>query len=154
MYKFDPMISRALSIFAAPVIILILLVLQSCSASDNTQKSDFTESPTGLKYKVLREGSGEPAKKGREVMIHETMSYANDSLLFDSRTLPGPVKVLVGGGQAIDGVDEGLVGMKVGELKKLIVPPELSRRSGPQTFPHPDSTLVYEIELIEILAPE
>lgn len=45
------------------------------------------------------------------------MSYMNDSLLFDSRTFPNPVKVLVGGNQAIAGIDEALVGMKKGEIK-------------------------------------
>ncbi len=41
--------------------------------------------------------------------------------------------------------------MKKGEIRKLIVPPSLSKRTGNQTFPHPDSTLIYEVELIDIL---
>ncbi|MCB0435392.1 MAG: FKBP-type peptidyl-prolyl cis-trans isomerase [Mangrovimonas sp.] len=123
------------------------ILLFNCTS----KQTDFIETPSGLKYKILKEGQGEPVKKGHEVFIHETMSYTNDSLLFDSRNLPSPVKVLVGGSQAIDGVDEALPGMKVGEIKKLIIPPKLSQRSGEHTFPHPDSTLVYEIELIEIL---
>ena len=121
------------------------------SCNSNTSKNDFTKISSGLQYKIIKEGSGEPSRIGQEVMIHETMSYLNDSLLFDSRKLPHPVKVLIGGKQAIQGVDEGLVGMKTGEIKKLIVPPKLSKRSGNHSFPHPDSTLVYEIELIEIL---
>ena len=96
-------------------------------------------------------GNGEPVKPGQEILLHETMSYSNDSLLFDSRKLPNPIKVLVGANQVIKGIDEGLVGMKKGEIKKLIIPPALSKRTGVQTFPHPDSTLVYEIELIDIL---
>jgi peptidylprolyl isomerase len=79
------------------------------------------------------------------------MSYTNDSILFDSRTLPNPVKILVGGGQAVAGVDEALVGMKKGEIKKLIVPPKLSKRTGEHTFPNPDSTLLYKVELIDIV---
>ena len=79
------------------------------------------------------------------------MSMINDSLLFSSYTLTHPIKILIGGRQAIQGVDEGLRGMKKGEIRKLIVPPALSKRTGRQTFPHPDSTLIYQIELIDIL---
>ena len=75
----------------------------------------------------------------------------NDSLLFESRTLPNSIKVLVGGSQVIAGVDEALVGMKKGEIKKLIVPPKLSKRTGEHNFPHPDSTLLYKIELIDLI---
>lgn len=106
---------------------------------------------SGLQYKTVKEGTGPEAKSGDEVFIHETMSYRNDSLLFDSRTLPTPVKVLIGANQAIKGVDEGLRGMQQGEIRKMIVPPALSKRSGNPTFPHPDSVLVYEVELIEIV---
>jgi FKBP-type peptidyl-prolyl cis-trans isomerase len=115
----------------------------------DTTKEVITSS--GLKYTILKRGTGPAAKAGEEVLIHETLSYMNDSLLFDSRKLASPVKVLVGGHQAIEGVDEGLRGMQKGELRKLIVPPALSKRSGVQTFPHPDSALIYVIELMEIL---
>lgn len=114
-----------------------------------TRKAITTAS--GLKYTILRMGTGDTAKEGHEVLIHETLRYQNDSLLFSSRDLPTPVQFLIGAHQAIDGVDEGVRGMKIGELRKLIVPPALSKRTGKQTFPHPDSTLAYEIELMEIL---
>lgn len=128
-----------------------LTLLCSFNCKKPNSKSDFTLTKSGLQYKIIKEGMGEPVKVGQHVLIHETMSYRNDSLLFDSRNLPGPVKVLVGGSQAIRGVDEGLVGMKKGEIKLLIVPPVLSKRSAPTNVPHPDSTLVYEIELMDIL---
>jgi FKBP-type peptidyl-prolyl cis-trans isomerase len=122
-------------------------VLQSCSSNE----SGYIETSSGLKYKILKEGEGEPVKAGEEILLHETMSYSNDSLLFDSRNLPNPIKVLVGANQVIKGIDEGLIGMKKGEIKKLIIPPSLSKRTEVPTFPHPDSTLIYEIELIDIL---
>jgi peptidylprolyl isomerase len=106
---------------------------------------------SGLKYTVVRQGAGDTVMLGQEVLIHEKLWYTNDSLLFSSRNLDHPVKFLIGALQAIDGVDEGVRGMQIGEIRKLIVPPALSKRTGKQTFPHPDSTLVYEIELVEIL---
>lgn len=131
------------------VFILLSLIMLLC-CKDNSG-NDMITTKSGLQYKTLKEGTGDEAKPRDEVFIHETMSYRNDSLLFDSRTLPTPVKVLIGGNQAIKGVDEGLKGMQQGEIRKMIVPPALSKRSGNPTFPHPDSVLVYEVELIEIV---
>jgi peptidylprolyl isomerase len=137
------------------VLILFVNFHQHCRSSklvnQYQEKNDLIESASGLKYKILREGTGDTVTIGQEILLHETMSYRNDSLLFDSRKLPNPIKVLIGGDQVIKGIDEGLIGMRKGEIKKLIVPPSLSKRKGVQTFPHPDSTLVYEIELIDIL---
>ena len=111
----------------------------------------FKETPSGLKYKVLKEGKANKIiEKGNVILLHEKMWYTNDSLLFDSRTLPGPVKTEAGASQVIAGVDEALIGMRTGEIKRLIIPPHLSRRTGDVEFPHPDSTLIYEIEIMEI----
>jgi FKBP-type peptidyl-prolyl cis-trans isomerase len=130
----------------------LFLVFVTLGCGTNSGKSDnMTTTTSGLKYIILKKGNGISAKEGQEVLIHEKLSYSNNSLLFSSYNLPHPVKILIGGHQAIEGVDEGLRGMKKGEIRKLIVPPALSKRSGTQTFPHPDSTLIYEIELIEIL---
>ncbi len=129
---------------------LLFIIPFLCLIGCSTNK--FVHSDSGLKYKVLKKGKGVIAKEGNEVLIHEKMSYQNDSLLFSSYNLPNPIKFLIGGNQVINGVDEGVRGMKKGEIRKLIVPPSLSKRMGNQTFPHPDSTLVYEVELIDILS--
>ena len=133
------------------ILLFLCIINLNCNSNKKAKDDGFIKTSSGLKYKILKKGNGESAKVGQEVLIHETMSYMNDSLLFDSRTLPSPVKVLVGGSQAVAGVDEALVGMKKGEIKKLIVPPKLSKRTGEHTFPNPDSTLLYKVELIEIL---
>ncbi|MDD7886945.1 FKBP-type peptidyl-prolyl cis-trans isomerase [Flavivirga sp. 57AJ16] len=128
--------------------VLIVLTLNNCKSY---KESNYMQTSSGLQYRILKKGTGKKAVKGQKVLVHETMSYRNDSLLFDSRTLPDPVWIKIGASQAIDGVDEALVGMKIGEIKKLIVPPKLSKRSGEHKFPHPDSILVYKVELIDIL---
>ncbi len=133
------------------IVLVFLLSIFSCS-NKNTQTSDLISTDSGLQYKILKKGEGKFAKKGEEVLIHETTKYTNDSLVFSSRDLPNPIKILLGGNQVVKGVDEGVQGMQKGEIRKLIVPPSLSKRMGNITFPHPDSTLVYEIELIDILS--
>ncbi|WP_298316465.1 YceI family protein [uncultured Aquimarina sp.] len=123
-----------------------LMAFSGCS-----NKTDFTSTASGLQYKIVKSGSGPAVVKGQEVLIHETTKYTNDFIVYTSRDRAEPLKILVGGNQVIDGVDEGLLGMQKGEIKKLIVPPSLSKRMGEMTFPHPDSTLLYDIELIDII---
>ena len=111
----------------------------------------MTTTSSGLQYSIITEGSGPTAAEGDEVLIHESTSYRDGTLIFTTREGFGPLKVLIGGNQVIEGVDEGLRGMKTGEIRKLIVPPELSKRTQYPPSIHPDSILVYEIELLEVV---
>jgi FKBP-type peptidyl-prolyl cis-trans isomerase len=105
--------------------------------------------PTGLRYRVLTVGSGPMALTGQRVTIHETTTLPNGGLIFTSRGGP-PITFLLGGKQVIDGVDEGITGMRVGERRQLIVPPPLSRRTNyPANTPR-DSTLHIDVELVQI----
>ena len=99
--------------------VLLMLIIMGCQHQPGVDKDGFSVSESGLKYRVIREGSGRTARVGQEILLHEKMFYMNDSLLFDSRQLPNPVKVLIGGNQAIKGIDEALVGMRKGEIKEM-----------------------------------
>jgi len=106
---------------------------------------------TGLSYQVVVAANGPAARPGQFVRIHETTTLADGTLLYSTRTKNNPLKFLLGGNQVIAGVDEGVTGMRVGERRKLIVPPSLSRRSVYPANTPPDATLYYDIELVEIL---
>ena len=106
---------------------------------------------SGLQYEVVTEGRGEPVKNGSTVRIHETTTLKDGTVLYSTRTKGSPLKFLLGGNQVIAGVDEGVRGMRVGERRKLIVPPALSKRSSYPANTPPDATLYYDIELVEIL---
>jgi FKBP-type peptidyl-prolyl cis-trans isomerase len=106
--------------------------------------------PSGLVYEIVEQGSGPAAKPGQHVVIHETTALADGTVIYSTRTTDRPLKFLLGGKQVIDGVDEAVTGMKVGERRKLIVPPKLSKRS---TYPEgisPEATLYYDIQLVAI----
>lgn len=90
---------------------IIILVISLCSCS---QTKEIT-TPSGLIYEIVKEGSGIPATEGDEVVINETMSYSDGTLLFSTDQIGHPVKFLIGGNQVIDGVDEAVRGMKTGE---------------------------------------
>jgi FKBP-type peptidyl-prolyl cis-trans isomerase len=106
---------------------------------------------TGLKYEVILKGRGPAAVPGQFVRIHETTTLADGTLLYSTHTKNNPLKFQLGSNQAIAGVDEGVTGMRVGERRKLIVPPALSKRSVYPAHIPPDATLYYAIELVEIL---
>ncbi len=109
------------------------------------------ETKSGLRYRILQKGSGLKAKAGDEVLIYETTSYRNGTVLYSNYNSTSPVKVLIGGNQATQAVDEGLRGMKVGEIRELIASPNLVKRKGYPSNVSPDSTLVIKMKLDKII---
>ncbi|MDH3651330.1 MAG: FKBP-type peptidyl-prolyl cis-trans isomerase [Saprospiraceae bacterium] len=73
------------------------------------------------------------------------------TLLFSTDQIGHPIKFLIGGNQAIEGLDLGVCGMQQGEIRTLVVPPKLSQRTEFPENQSPDSTLYYEVELMEII---
>ncbi|WAC15351.1 FKBP-type peptidyl-prolyl cis-trans isomerase [Dyadobacter pollutisoli] len=107
--------------------------------------------PSGLQYTILKKGSGPKAETGKEILLFETTSYRNGTVLYSNENSTSPVKVLIGGNQATQAVDEALVGMRAGEIKKIIAPPYLVKRKDYPENVHPDSTLVIKMILHKIL---
>lgn len=105
-----------------------------------------------IQVAILREGTGEGAKNGDTVTVNYTGMFL-DGKVFDSSIPRGqPFVFKLGAGQVIQGWDSGLVGMKVGEKRKLVIPPELaygSRGAGNGAIP-PNATLVFEVEMLKI----
>ncbi len=130
-----------------PFLVLLFLLTKCLSTKQTT--GEITSS-TGLKYTVLQQGTGEPAKKGEEVAIFESMGLLSGKVFYSIERPSSPIKFTLGQKQVIDGVDEAVTGMKVGEIRRVIVPPSLSKRQEYPDFLPRDSTLLYKIELVEI----
>ena len=105
-----------------------------------------------LKKEILKEGSGEKTvEKGDAVVVHYTGTFEDGAKFDSSLDRSAPFGFTVGVGQVIQGWDQGLIGMKIGEKAKLIIPPDMAYGPGgiPGAIP-PNSTLIFEIELLEI----
>lgn len=95
---------------------------------------------------------GAPVKAGQTVTVHYAVALSLDALegsqWIDSSYERGSIRFVLGAGQVLKGVDQGLEGMRVGSTRRLIIPPKLGfgERGVPGKVP-PDSVLFFEIYL-------
>jgi FKBP-type peptidyl-prolyl cis-trans isomerase len=120
--------------------------------TEPTSVSNESMNTTQLQIEVLKQGSGQEAKAGNTVSVHYT-GWLTNGTKFDSSVDRGqPFSFLLGAGQVIQGWDEGVAGMKVGEKRKLVIPPGLGY--GPSGTPGgpipPNATLIFEVELLAV----
>ncbi len=104
-----------------------------------------------LKIEDLKVGTGEEAKTGNNVSVHYVGTLTNGQKFDSSRDRNEPFEFQLGAGMVIQGWDKGVVGMKVGGLRKLTIPPEMGygKMGYPPVIP-PNSTLVFEVELVGV----
>jgi FKBP-type peptidyl-prolyl cis-trans isomerase len=111
----------------------------------DVQPDKLTTSPTGLRYRDLAPGSGAEAKPGETLKVRYT-GWLSNGQKFDS----GVFSFVLGRQQVIEGWDQGLEGMRVGGRRKLVIPPELGYGSRDMGQIPPNSTLVFDVELLGI----
>lgn len=111
---------------------------------------------SGLRYTDTKLGNGATAQPGQTATVHYTgwLSVAGEKgRQFDSsRTRGQPFSFPLGGGRVIKGWDEGVVGMKVGGQRMLIIPPQLgygAQGAGGGVIP-PNATLIFDVELLDV----
>ena len=104
-----------------------------------------------LQSEDLQIGNGDEAVTGKGVSVHYTGTLTNGSKFDSSLDRGQPFDFTLGAGMVIRGWDEGVVGMKVGGKRKLTIPPEMAygERGFGNVIP-PNSTLVFEIELLAV----
>jgi len=119
------------------------------TTNTNAQSSNATPK---VDVVTVKEGSGVGAENGDKLTVNY-VGTLTDGTKFDSSLDPGrePFTLTLGAGQVIKGWDEGLVGMKVGEERKLTVPPELGYGAqSPSSKIPANSTLIFDVTLLKI----
>lgn len=104
-----------------------------------------------LEISTLKKSTGADAKAGDTVEIHYVGKFLNDAKFDASRDRKETFSFTLGTKQVIDGFDRTVTGMKVGEVRKVVIPQSMAygERGAGNVIP-PFSTLVFEIELISI----
>lgn len=105
---------------------------------------------SGLKYEDLVEGTGASPQTGQTVVVHYTGTLENGQKFDSSLDRGKPFEFAIGVGRVIKGWDEGVMSMKIGGKRKLIIPPSLGYGSRDLGVIPPNSTLIFEVELLEI----
>ncbi len=103
-----------------------------------------------VNIEILEEGEGEGAAPGNLLTV-DYEGTLEDGTVFDSSYERGePITFPLGQGQVIPGWEQGLTGMKVGEKRKLVIPPSLAygEQGAGEVIP-PNATLIFEVELLE-----
>ena len=111
----------------------------------------YVTTKSGLKYAILKPGSGKAAKAGDHVYMHYTGWLQSDGKKFDSsHDHGGPFDFPLGQHAVIEGWDEGVAGMKPGEQRQLVIPAALGYGDSGQGPIPGGATLVFDVELVRI----
>jgi FKBP-type peptidyl-prolyl cis-trans isomerase FkpA len=122
------------------VIFAVLVLAMSASRAEYLEVEDITV------------GVGQAAQSGDTIFVHYTGWLASGKKFDSSRDRGTPFSFRLGSGQVIQGWDRGLIGMQVGGVRRLTIPPDQgygNRDVGGGLIP-PNSTLIFEVELLSI----
>jgi len=143
---------KTLGIVATILGLLLWTVAQTAPPTAPTKVTgEPTKTASGLQYWDIKAGTGAEAKTGHKVKVNYT-GWLTNGKMFDSSVGKQPFEFMLGAGQVIKGWDEGVAGMKIGGKRQLKIPAELaygSRNVGNGLIP-PNSTLIFDVELLEV----
>jgi len=111
----------------------------------------FDKTESGLRYKMIQKGSGKKAEAGKTVSVHYEGSLENGKVFDSSYPRKKPIEFRLGQGQVIEGWDEGIALLQVGDKARFVIPSYLGYgASGAGGAIPPNATLVFDVELMEV----
>lgn len=148
---------KTIIIGAIVIIILIILIIVISFANiikkenNNNNSLNQTAGKSLIIETIVKGSEDKTAKSGDDVLVHYT-GWLEDGKKFDSSIDRGvPFSFVLGIGNVIKGWDLGILGMKIGEKRKLTIPPEMAYGSkGVKNVIPPNATLIFEVELLDI----
>jgi len=111
----------------------------------------FESTESGLRYQFIQRGDGKPAVKGHEVSVHYKGQLVDGTEFDNSYKRKKPIDFKVGIGQVIEGWDEGIMLLKVGDKARFVIPSHLGygERGAGGVIP-PNATLIFDVELMDV----
>ena len=135
---------------------IVLLALLSSMAGVAQADPPFLLTPQGARYKDLQPGTGERAEPGDVATIHFT-GWLDDNgregkQIYNSRKEQRPISFVIGTDRVMPGWNEGVIGMRQGGKRLLMLPPALGYGGrGVQDAVPPDSSLIFLIDLVTLV---
>jgi len=145
--------TRRRSFASGAIVAAVALFASGCG--DSTPTSSTPAAP--YSQTDVRTGTGAEAVRGKRVSVHYTgwiydpRQPEQKGRLFDSSAGREPISFVLGTGAVISGFDQGVPGMRVGGLRRLVLPPDLAYGSaGAGGVIPPYATLVFDVELVAV----
>ncbi len=111
----------------------------------------FDKTESGLRYKMIQKGSGKQAESGKTVSVHYEGSLETGKVFDSSYPRKKPIEFRLGQGQVIEGWDEGIALLKVGDKARFVIPSYLGYGpSGAGGVIPPNATLIFDVELMDV----
>jgi peptidyl-prolyl cis-trans isomerase A (cyclophilin A) len=111
----------------------------------------FDKTESGLRYKMINKGDGKKAEAGKTVAVHYEGSLENGKVFDSSYPRKKPIEFRLGQGQVIEGWDEGIALLQVGDKARFVIPSDLAYgASGAGGVIPPHATLIFDVELMEV----
>lgn len=111
----------------------------------------FDKTESGLRYKMIQKGSGKQAQKGKTVSVHYSGSLENGKVFDSSYSRKKPIEFPLGQGHVIEGWDEGIALLQVGDKARFVIPSHLGYGSrGAGGVIPPNATLIFDVELMDV----
>ena len=111
----------------------------------------FDKTESGLRYKMIQKGEGKRAEAGKTVSVHYEGSLENGKVFDSSYPRKKPIEFKLGIGQVIEGWDEGIALLQVGDKARFVIPSDLGYGpAGAGGVIPPNATLIFDVELMDV----
>ncbi|WP_296148767.1 peptidylprolyl isomerase [uncultured Flavobacterium sp.] len=126
-------------------------VKEEAEAKMEKLAAGFDKTESGLRYKMIQKGNGKKAENGKTVSVHYTGQLEDGKVFDSSYPRKKPIEFPLGRGNVIEGWDEGIALLQVGDKARFVIPSHLgygSRGAG-GAIP-PNATLIFDVELMDV----
>lgn len=129
----------------------ILEQKKAAEAAMEKLAAGFLKTESGLRYQIIQKGNGVKAEKGKKVSVHYQGALENGEVFDSSYKRKQPIDFQLGVGQVIEGWDEGIALLQVGDKARFVIPSYLGYgTSGAGGVIPPNATLVFDVELVDV----